>query len=171
MQQKIRDAIDRADGKEVPMRDSHGRLIAGHAPIKGAGRKAGRGNFSVRALATACNVNPFAISLEILRTQHLPVPEGSPDKKGRQVTTAEYVKVLVEIQTYLAPKMQATALTGAEGGPVAVAAMDVTQLMANPELARAAQLLALGMAQQPQAQLSLPEDEGHTFLYEDTERP
>ena len=95
----------------------------------------------------------------------------SPDKKGRQVTTAEYVKVLVEIQTYLAPKMQATALTGAEGGPVAVAAMDVTQLMANPELARAAQLLALGMAQQPQAQLSLPEDEGHTFLYEDTERP
>jgi hypothetical protein len=165
MKQSVKDAIDRADGKDVALRDSRGRLLAGHAPIKGAGRPSGRKNFSVRSLAELTGVNPFQISLEILRSQHLPSLPGSTEK-GRMVTTAEYVKILTEIQCYLAPKMQATALTGNEGGPVAVASLDVTSLMASPELARAAQLLALGIAQQPQLPAGDSDDSGR-FLYED----
>jgi hypothetical protein len=150
MKQSVRDTIDRADGKDVPLRDSRGRLIAGHVPIKGAGRPSGRKNWSVRSLSEITGVNPFQISLEILRTQHLPAIPGSADKKGRMVTTAEYVKVLTEVQCYLAPKMAATTLTGANDGPVAVATLDVTQIMADPALAEAAQLLALGLAQPKQ---------------------
>ena len=60
------------------------------------------------------------------------------------MTTAEYVKVLTEVQCYLAPKMAATALSGPDGAPMAVTTLDVTQLMANPQLAEAAPTIGVG---------------------------
>ena len=113
----------------------------------------------MRALAEQLSVNPFSISLEILKSQHLPALPGEPGKKGRLVTTAEYIKVLTEIQPYLAGKIAITALTGADGGPVAVQSMSLMQIMSDPLLASAAQTLALGLVQRPQLESgSNPDD-------------
>jgi hypothetical protein len=92
-------------------------------------------------------VNPFQISLEILKTQCLPALPGER-KKGRQVSTGEYIKVLTEIQAYLAPKLAATAVTGKDGGPIATAHLDVVSLMHDPELVAAAQALSLAATKQ-----------------------
>jgi len=107
-------------------RYARGRLQKGHERIPGSGRPVGKKNWSVRALAEQLGVNPFLISLEILKTQHLPPLPGEPGKKGRLVSTGEYIKVLTEIQSFLAAKLAATALTGANEGPVAVASLDIT---------------------------------------------
>jgi hypothetical protein len=138
--------IDEAGEPGIQLRDARGCLMKGHPRIPGSGRPLGKKNWSVRALAEQLGVNPFLISLGILKTQHLPATE--PGKKGRLVTTTEYIKVLTEVQTYLAPKITATQLTGENGGPVALATCDVTQLMQDPAMAEAAQLIALGIAAQ-----------------------
>ena len=127
-----------------------GRLHKG-AKLPGAGRPKGSKNWSVRALAEQLRLNPFILSLEILKTQHLPPTE--PGKKGRMVSTGEYIKILIEIQTYLAAKLQATTITGKDDSPVAIATCDVTELMKDPALAEAGQLIAIELARQQQAQL------------------
>jgi hypothetical protein len=150
-------------------RDARGRLTVGHKKLPGAGRPVGRRNWSVRAIAEQLDVNPFFIALEILKSQHLPLLPGEKAAQRKRVSPELYVKLLIEMSGFLAPKLAATQITGSEGAPLAVATLDVTQLMSNPELARAAQLLALGMARpQIEAGSSAPDGSGgHAFLYED----
>ncbi len=56
---------------------------------------------------------------------------------------------------YVLPRLQSTAIHGPNNGPICVAELDVTAIMANPELARAAQDLALGMVKQERTQRGL----------------
>jgi hypothetical protein len=50
--------------------------------------------------------------------------------------------------SYLFPKLAASTVTGADNGPVAVATLDISQILANPELAKSAQTIALQIAEQ-----------------------
>ena len=55
------------------------------------------------------------------------------------------------------PKLQATTITGKNDGPLAVATLDVTAILANPQLAAAAQELALMVVEAEGNALGLPE--------------
>jgi hypothetical protein len=64
---------------------------------------------------------------------------------------------------YLYPKLQSTQITGANDGPVEVATLDITQILADPKMAEAAQRMALQIAQQmdpnaPRGEAAVPDD-------------
>ena len=99
-----------------------------------------------RDLAESMRVDPLAFMLSIIKSD---VMEQTVIENGKQ----KRVKVTVPLEirmdaaktvaNYIYPRLSSTAVTGADDGPVAVAALDVGAVLANPQLAAAAQELAL----------------------------
>jgi len=82
---------------------------------------------------------------------------GQPVLKWEAITLRQKLDAAKELLPYTAPKLAATQVTGANEGPVKVATLDITQVIADPELARAAQEMALLIADQQSGQtLQLP---------------
>jgi hypothetical protein len=158
--------VEPTEGKDVA-RVKGGRFAPGHKRL--GGRQPGARNkftWSARLAAQEAGFDPVALAMQVILQGKLPPIKGEPAEK---VGMEGRLAMLKEIMQYMLPKLSSVAVTGNDGGPVAVASLDVTHIMSDPALARAAQLLALGMAsQQPQLPAGDDSDEsGHTFLYED----
>jgi hypothetical protein len=65
------------------------------------------------------------------------------------VSLTERIAACRAVMGYLYPKLQSTRISGADGvGPVEVATLDVTQIILDGDMAKAAQQLALMVAEQ-----------------------
>jgi hypothetical protein len=116
----------------------------------------------IRDLSERLGVDPCGYLLAIVACPgYLQVPvfdaaTGKPLKGEDGQPVLQYVAVSLrqkldacrDLMPYIAPRLQSVALSGKDGGPVEIAALDMTALLANPELARQAQRLALQIADQ-----------------------
>jgi hypothetical protein len=132
---------------ETVARSSKGTFLKGHRPC---GRKPkGTPNaqtWFARAVLEEKGVNPISLALDVVTSGLLPLA-ANQDAKHRKLLSDELrVKVLLELMNYTFPRLSSTALTGANGtGAVEIATVDVLELMRDPEMAAAAQKLALGI--------------------------
>jgi len=132
---------------ETVARSSKGTFLKGHRPC---GRKPkGTPNaqtWFARAVLEEKGINPISLALDVVTSGLLPLA-ANQDPKNRKLLSDELrVKVLLELMNYTFPRLSSQALTGPTGGAVEVATLDVLELMQNPELAAAAQKLALGIS-------------------------
>jgi hypothetical protein len=71
--------------------------------------------------------------------------------KKRKVSTPAPIELMVDVAKacvgFVHPKLSATQLTGANEGPLQSVTLDMNALLANPELARQAQNVALALAE------------------------
>ena len=81
--------------------------------------------------------------------------DGQPVLEWQAITLRQRLDAAKELLPYLAPKLSAVQLSGKDGGAVQVNTLDLTALLANPELARAAQKMALQIAEQQNNQNTL----------------
>jgi hypothetical protein len=147
--------IEPAEGKEHVARVNGGRFAPGHKRL--GGRQPGTRNkfsWSARQKAEEAGFDPVTLAMSVILKARLPPIKGQPSEK---VGMEGRLSMLKEVMQYMLPKLSATQLTGANDGPVAVATLDVTQLMADPALAEAAQLLAISMSQHPQIEAHTPD--------------
>ena len=163
--------IDIEAGGTGEQRDARGRLIKGHTRLPGSGRAPGVRNWNARRVAESLGVSPLIVALTVIKTGFFPLAKGEDPKDQRRASPELFTKILLDTLKLLVPSLSSVQLTGEGGGPVAVAQLNVTQLMSDPLMAEAAQRLALGMvAQQPkQIQAGNDPDEQsghHTFPYE-----
>jgi hypothetical protein len=106
--------------------------------------------------------NPLEALLTVIGSDAIRVPQIDP-KTGKQafepvygeclfewhaISTTDRIAACRSIMSYLFPKLAASTVTGADNGPVAVATLDISQILANPELAKSAQTIALQIAEQ-----------------------
>jgi hypothetical protein len=130
-------------------RDEKGRLIKGHPKIPGSGRPAGAGNWNARRVAESMNCSPLIVALTVIKTGYFPLAKGEKPEAQRRASPELFTKILLETLKLCVPSLSAVQVTGKDEGPVAVATLSITDLMANPSLAEAAQRLAVAMATQP----------------------
>jgi len=131
-------------GIPAPVPRKPGAFAPGHARL--GGRKKGTKSWSARAIAEETGVHPIRVLLDMMKTGYFPLAKGEQAKDKRRIPPELYVKVVFEATAYCTPKLSAVQLTGANNGPLAVAALDVTELMKDPALVAAAQTLALGLS-------------------------
>jgi len=119
----------------------------------------------IKQLASQMGVDPVAYLCTIVGCDgalQIPVVEpetgknvidadGKPVLRWIAITTRQKLDACKELMPYIRPKLAATQLTGKDGGPIETATLDITQILADPELARNAQELALRMADQMDA--------------------
>lgn len=114
------------------------------------GRKKGTAA-QVRVLCAEMDVDPMEFLLSVIKngTAESTVIENG---KKRLVTISVSLELRLDaakhVSRFCYPVLSATAVTGKDGGPVAVAALDVAAILANPLLADAAQQLALMVVEQ-----------------------
>jgi hypothetical protein len=134
----------------------------GHA--KWGGRKKGTRNkrtVFAHEVAEKMGVDPVQFLLEIVKSDALQIvvtdpvsgtvllnEDGTPKRIWVAVTTQERLDASKTLIGYMYPKLQAMQITGANDGPVEVASLDLTQILADPTMAAAAQKLALMLADQ-----------------------
>ncbi len=122
------------------------RFVKGHPRYPGAGRAKGSKNKgwsrSLREIAESRGFHPLEVALVVIQTGRLPT-EG--EKEAVKVSVEERLKCLRDVMRYLVPTLSAVQLSGANEGPITVAPFDLMELIKNPELAAAAQKLALGI--------------------------
>jgi hypothetical protein len=117
-----------------------------HGHPKYGGRKKGvptRQTWLAREIAEQNGFNPVQVAIEVIMQGRLPAIVGKP---GRDVSDEERLKMLRDLLSYLVPKLSAVQVTGNDGGPLAMASLDITKLMQDPELAVAAERLAIAIA-------------------------
>ena len=141
------------------------------------GRRKGslnRKTVAIRDLSEKLGVDPAEALLNMVRCDCMQVPvfdeatgrplvgeDGKPILKWIAFSTRQRMDAAKELLPYIAPKLAATQLTGANDGPVEVASLDLTQILSDPTLAKAAQEMALMLAEQradPAPQLPRPYD-------------
>jgi len=74
--------------------------------------------------------------------------DGKPLLKWMAITTRQKIDACKELLPYVKPRLAATQVTGPDDAPLQVATLDITQILADPELARNAQALALRVIEQ-----------------------
>ena len=136
----------------------------GDITIKTGGRKPGSLNKRTRQAIEICeayNFSPVATMIAVITTGKLPNADGT----FAEVDTPARLDALKSLMPYIAPRLQATQVTGQNGGPIEVdsTTLDIRAIIASPELAAAAQKLALAMAEQ-QAALPAPVDPESALL-------
>ncbi len=134
---------------------NRGRFLAGHPRL--GGKKRGTAS-KARDLAESMGVDPLKWLLNLLKTgtyQAVVIDETS-GKKTKKTTIAsgdmltDAAKCTLQ---YLYPKLSGISHTGPDGeGPVETVSLNLTAILANPELCRAAETMALLMAEQSSAQ-------------------
>jgi hypothetical protein len=128
------------------------RFEPGHPRFSGRGKRTAA---QARALAQEMGIDPLQFLMEIIRSDSI---EQTVVENGRtkRVTVTIPLEMRVEaakhVSRFCYPVLSATQVTGADDGPVSVATLDVSAILANPELAKAAQDLALMMVEQEAAQ-------------------
>jgi hypothetical protein len=131
---------------EVVKTRKPGTFQPGGTKPPGSGRKKAvlnRASWNSREVAMEQGFHPLRIAIDVIMKGTLPALNGQP---ARIVSDDERLKTLRDILQYMLPKLSAQQITGANDGPVALAAFDVTQLMADSEMLEAAQKLALALA-------------------------
>lgn len=73
---------------------------------------------------------------------------GRPLLEWKAISVRQKIDACKELMPYIRPKLSATQVTGANGGPVETAVLDIAQILADPTLARDAQRLALAVIDQ-----------------------
>lgn len=129
----------------------------GHARV--GGRKAGLPT-KTKLAAEMCakyKFHPLEWIVQAVKTGVAPAPDGKPGTQP--VSMSDRTRLAETLLSFLLPRLSATQVTGANEGPIAVSTLDVTQLMQNPELAAAAQRVALGLIGYPPKQLVGGEDQ------------
>ena len=117
-----------------------GVFQTGHARV--GGRKKGSPTKRTKLALEICqelDFHPAAFLATIAMTGLMPNPDGTTTA----VTPDDRLRAATALAPFVMPRLQATQVTGKDDGPVAVAMLDVTAILANPELAAAAQELAL----------------------------
>jgi len=108
------------------------------------GRKPGSQNKRTRQAIEICEAmdfHPAALLATVVLTGKLPNPDGTTveiDASGR-------MDALKALCPYVMPRLQATQVTGKDDGPLAVATLDISRILADPALVEQAQNLALAM--------------------------
>jgi hypothetical protein len=96
-----------------------------------------------REIAQELDFHPLIEAIKIYRTGRLP---SAPGVKAQPVSATSRVRCLEQALAFLLPKLSHQAISGLEGGPVETVHLDLVELMRNPDLAKAAQTLALGIS-------------------------
>src|SRR5579862_3385949 len=136
---------------DVVTKNTANRFQPGHP--KYGGRKK-RSPQMVRELADKLGVDPiqFLLKKVIAGETFTEVRIAADGKTKTRVEVPVTLDMKMEacriVSGYLYPKLSTTQVTGKDEGPIAVAALDITAILQNPELAQAAQRLALGLAAQ-----------------------
>jgi hypothetical protein len=81
---------------------------------------------------------------------------GKPLLKWIAFSTRMRMDACKELMPYLAPRLASVALSGPNGGPVEIATLDVTQIILDEDTARAAQRMALMLADQMDPNANTP---------------
>jgi hypothetical protein len=126
----------------------------GHARV--GGRKKGSPTKRTKLALEICEAmdfHPAAFLATIAMTGLMPNADGTTTP----VTPDDRLRAATALAPFVMPKLQATQVTGRDDGPVAVAALDVTAILANPQLAAAAQELALMVVDAEAEAEGLPE--------------
>jgi hypothetical protein len=144
---------------ETPTRTNDGRFLPGHRKV--GGRKKGTPSIQswfAREVAQSKGFNPISAAMDLFLTGDMPLSPGERRKKRAKLDDQTRVKILLDICKYIFPVISSVQVTGQNGGPVAVATLDMSSLLADPALARAAQQISLAATKQSRA-LQFPEDE------------
>jgi hypothetical protein len=141
----------------VAQRNAGHKYQPGHEKFGGRKKRTAQ---MARDLADEMGCDPLRFMMQIIQSDF--IEQTVIDEKGK----AKRVKLAVDLATrldaaknvanYLYPRLNAQQITGADDGPLEVATLDLTAIMANPALASAAQELALMMAEQDAQQRALP---------------
>jgi hypothetical protein len=115
------------------------------------GRKKGTPNkrtLLARDIAEKLKFDPIEVAVQVVVHGLMPTTQKDGSVVLVPVGVDERLKMLRDLTQYIQPKLTSVQVTGKDDGPVQVASLDVAQILMNPELADAAQKLALQMAQQ-----------------------
>ena len=106
----------------------------------------------VRALAEELDADPLAWMLGLIKDGFVTQVVMENGKRKRVEVTASLemrADLAKHVSKFMYPTLTATQVSGASGGPIEVATMDLMKLMENPSTARLAEDLALQLAQPP----------------------
>jgi len=122
-----------------------GSFAVGHPKYGGRQKKekVSQKMWQAREIAEELDFHPLIEAIKIYRTGKLPA---APGVKAQPVSATSRVRCLEQALAFLLPRLSHQSISNPEGGPVQVATLDMVELMKNPELARAAQTLALGIS-------------------------
>lgn len=128
---------------------------------RNAGFQPGHGKFGgrkkrtaqmARDLADELGCDPLRFMMQIINSDFIEQTviddHGKPKRVKVTVDLATRLDAAKSVVNYLYPRLNAQQITGADDGPLELAALDLTAIMANPQLAAAAQEMALMMADQ-----------------------
>lgn len=133
--------------KGVAQRNVGHRFHEGHPRFGGRKKRTAA---QARALADEMGVDPLEFMLGLLKSD---VIEQTVIENGKQKKVKATVPLDVRLDAaktvinYMYPRLNSTAVTGADDGPLAVATVDLTQILAHPEICRAAEDLAMQLAE------------------------
>jgi len=139
--------------KGVAQRNAGHRFQEGHQRFGGRKKRTAQ---QARALADEMGVDPLEFMLSIIKNEVMDqtVIENGKQKKVKTVVPLDMrLDAAKTVINYMYPRLNSTAVTGADNGPIELATLDLTPILANPELARAAQEIALQLAEAEAAQI------------------
>ena len=123
----------------------------GHPKYPTAGRKKRTAQMA-RDLATKLGCDPLDFMMKIINcdtfTQTAVGEDGQKRKVEVTVDLATRLDAAKAVTPFLYPRLNAQQVTGTDGAPIAVAALDVNKLLADPAALELAQTLALRMTTQ-----------------------
>jgi hypothetical protein len=139
-----------ADKPKTPRERDPGHRFQAQHPRYGGRKK--RTAQMARDLADELGCDPLAFMMKIITCEVFEqtiIDENGKEKRVKvAVDLATRLSACRDVAGYLYPKLSAQQVTGKDDGPLAVATLDVTQILANPALADAAQQLALMVVEQ-----------------------
>ena len=126
----------------TPKKPRH-RFAKGH-PRYGGRKRSGRVKplDDAKVVAEKLGYNCFEQVIEVIQTGVLETQGSHP----RTVEVKERVRLLCEVLPYLQAKPQAIEITGKDGGPIATANLNITELMRDPALVTAAESISLALS-------------------------
>lgn len=147
------------DEKPEVVKNPGHRFQPGH-PRYGGKKK--RTAAQARAIAEQLGVDPLEYMLKLLAADtmdEIEIDATTGKRKKVKVPVPQALKVDISkaIIGFFYPRLNAQAITGATGGCVEVATLDITQLLSDPESAKAAQQLALKMAESERLSAGFPD--------------
>jgi hypothetical protein len=124
----------------VAQRNAGHKYQPGHEKFGGRKKRTAQ---MARDLADELGCDPLRFMMQVIQSDV--IEQAVIDDKGK----VKRVKIAVDLATrldaaknvanYLYPRLNSTAVTGANDGPVELATLDLTPFMSDPTLARAAQ--------------------------------
>lgn len=128
-----------------------GQFQPGHARM--GGRKPGsvsQRTKLAREVAGALKYDGVRIAIEVITTGFMKMKDPVTGELTYQlVPVEERLKAHRDLQQYLQPKLSSIQVTGKDDGPIRTAHLDIVELLRDPKLAEAAQMLAFTIAERP----------------------